>query len=47
MSYPDRFTLEDLKKVPIESILQSVSLGRQSITVYLPDGHEVVIQPYL
>jgi len=38
-------TLAELKKRPIEKILQDVADQQLTVTVLLPDGREVVIEP--
>ena len=45
MSLPEHLTLEELKKLSVESVLHSVSLEHHRLIVHLPDGHEVLIQP--
>jgi hypothetical protein len=40
-------TLEELKHRSLEEILQSVLANQHALTVRLPDGAEVIIQPKL
>lgn len=38
-------TLEELKAKPLEKVLQDVADQQSSVTVVLPDGRAVVIEP--
>ena len=38
-------TLDQLKGRPLEGVLQEVAEGRSTVTVLLPDGKEVLIEP--
>ena len=38
-------TLDQLKEQPLEKILQEVADHQSTVTVRLPDGREVVIEP--
>ena len=40
-------TLDQLKEQPLEKILQEVADRQSTVTVRLPDGREVVIEPKL
>jgi hypothetical protein len=42
-----KLTLAELKKQPIEKILQDVADQQSIVTVLLPDGKEVVVEPRL
>jgi hypothetical protein len=38
-------TLEELEQKPLAEILRSVLTNQQALTVQLPDGAELIIQP--
>lgn len=38
-------SLEELKHKSLEEVLHSVLMNQQALTVQLPDGAEVIIQP--
>ena len=40
-----KLTLSELKEQPIEQILQDVADQQSTVTILLPDGKEVVIEP--
>lgn len=41
----DRVTVEQLKSMPIEQVLQEIADQDAAVTVLLADGREIVIQP--
>ncbi|RMF93180.1 MAG: hypothetical protein D6736_02145 [Nitrospinota bacterium] len=45
MDTSQTYTLEELKHKSFEEILQTVLTSQQALTVRLPNGTEVVIQP--
>ena len=45
MSFPQTFTLDEIKQIPVENFFQSVSVGQKIVSVKLPNGSEVLIQP--
>ena len=47
MSFPQTFTLDEIKQIPVQNFFQSVSAGRKIVSVKLPNGNEVLIQPKL
>jgi len=45
MSFPQILTLNEIRQIPVENFFQSVSAEQKTVSVKLPDGSEVLIQP--
>ncbi len=45
MQIPQSLTLEDLRRLSLEKVFQSIAASRISVTVTLESGSEVLIQP--